>query len=414
MRRVARVKKRRYVEKPNTIDGQPYPRTGVCLDCNAAIVQYRSYHVRCIVCGYAAVLLADDAKRRALGIPPKPVHGAVCVDCRRQFQRRSKKMIRCLECTVVYRRTRARARWLNKTQFPREASCENCSGLFHQYAERFTWCTPCYDLRRAEKAKQERALLGSKRWRKANCHDCGIEFDQYQKRFIRCAACASKRHTELLGESYKRRYNKQFPRPAACVDCGVGISQGTSKHVRCAACADVYQTRRRRDYMVRMRKGQVTPVPRKAVELPPFDPNCYRCGEPHGRLNRRSNYCRPCAQLNLMDYRTQPKLRLRHAMSSRICHALERFNQKKSASWISTLPYTVEQLHTHLEKGFTRRMSWDNYGAYWVIDHIIPVASFTYESDSCPEFLACWALSNLRPWPSRDNLVKNAKRTHLV
>jgi hypothetical protein len=78
------------------------------------------------------------------------------------------------------------------------------------------------------------------------------------------------------------------------------------------------------------------------------------------------------------------------------------------------LPYKREQLTEHLEKQFVRGMTWDNYGEKWHVDHITPRSSFNISGPECPEFQACWSLSNLRPMWAKDNLSKNNKITHLI
>lgn len=72
------------------------------------------------------------------------------------------------------------------------------------------------------------------------------------------------------------------------------------------------------------------------------------------------------------------------------------------------LPYTPEQLKEHLEKQFDDKMTWDNHGIYWHIDHIIPKAAFHYDSENHPDFLRCWALNNLRPLEAQTNMKKSS------
>lgn len=75
------------------------------------------------------------------------------------------------------------------------------------------------------------------------------------------------------------------------------------------------------------------------------------------------------------------------------------------------LDYTVEQLKEHLEARFTDGMSWDNRGK-WHIDHIMPLASFKFDSPQDQEFKEAWALSNLQPLWALDNIRKGAKVLH--
>jgi hypothetical protein len=77
------------------------------------------------------------------------------------------------------------------------------------------------------------------------------------------------------------------------------------------------------------------------------------------------------------------------------------------------LGYTPRELKTHLERQFLKGMSWGNMDE-WHVDHIIPLASFSYTSISDPQFRRAWALSNLRPMWAPDNLSKSAKIVSLL
>lgn len=110
-------------------------------------------------------------------------------------------------------------------------------------------------------------------------------------------------------------------------------------------------------------------------------------------------------------YDESPHLRLHNRMGSAIYQALQ--ENKAGRKWESLVGYTLEALYRHLERQFLRGMSWDNMGT-WHIDHILPRAMFKYETPDCPDFKACWAISNLRPLWSQDNQAKSDKRTLLI
>lgn len=110
--------------------------------------------------------------------------------------------------------------------------------------------------------------------------------------------------------------------------------------------------------------------------------------------------------------RATPTSRLRSNIGAAIYHALKGTG-KGGKSWQDLVGYTVDQLRVHLEKQFTKGMTWQNYGE-WHVDHILPASSFTYESPEDPDFLACWAMTNLRPLWAVDNMRKRAKRMHLI
>jgi 5-methylcytosine-specific restriction endonuclease McrA len=80
---------------------------------------------------------------------------------------------------------------------------------------------------------------------------------------------------------------------------------------------------------------------------------------------------------------------------------------KAGRHWESLVGYNVDQLKKHLEKRFKVGMTWDNYGPYWHIDHIIPISAFNFETPNDIDFKKCWALKNLQPLEAVENLRKN-------
>lgn len=101
-----------------------------------------------------------------------------------------------------------------------------------------------------------------------------------------------------------------------------------------------------------------------------------------------------------------PRKRLARAMRC----AIGRGVRGTKGGRLRNLDYTMEELRIHLERQFSQGMRWDNYGR-WHVDHIIPLSQF---GDAPEEFRRAWALANLRPLWARENLTKQARRTHLI
>lgn len=95
-----------------------------------------------------------------------------------------------------------------------------------------------------------------------------------------------------------------------------------------------------------------------------------------------------------------PSFRIKKLINARVCRAID----KQGKSLHQLLPYSFVELKNHLEKQFTNKMSWDNHGIYWHIDHIIPLSWF-----KTPEQLIKygWALKNLQPLEHELNRKKN-------
>jgi len=80
---------------------------------------------------------------------------------------------------------------------------------------------------------------------------------------------------------------------------------------------------------------------------------------------------------------------------------------KRYRKWEELVGYTTKQLIRHLERQFLPGMSWDNHTRTgWHIDHIIPRTAFNFSKPEHPDFKKCWALKNLRPMWSVDNIRK--------
>lgn len=103
-------------------------------------------------------------------------------------------------------------------------------------------------------------------------------------------------------------------------------------------------------------------------------------------------------------YKTNAKLRLNISLSVLIRRSLK--GNKNGAHWEDSVGYTLDILRKHLEKQFVNGMSWENYGE-WHVDHIIPISVFNFTEFGHTDFKKCWALKNLQPMWSKDNIVKN-------
>jgi hypothetical protein len=104
---------------------------------------------------------------------------------------------------------------------------------------------------------------------------------------------------------------------------------------------------------------------------------------------------------NKVKRKYNPFYKLSKNMSKAIWDWLK--GNKNYRHWETLVGYTMNDLKSHLEKQFYDDMTWENYGQYWHIDHIIPLSWFKDELD----FNEAWKLSNLQPLKKFENLSKN-------
>ena len=148
-----------------------------------------------------------------------------------------------------------------------------------------------------------------------------------------------------------------------------------------------------------------------------YESNCLNCETILNkiRLNKRAKRLR----------QNDPSFKIRSSLSYAIWYSLKYNNTSKNGkSCLDYLPYTLDQLKEHLEAQFEPWMTWENHGTYnkknwndndpntwkWQIDHIIPHSTFTYSSMDCQEFNTCWALTNLRPYSAKQNIIDGTNR----
>ena len=153
----------------------------------------------------------------------------------------------------------------------------------------------------------------------------------------------------------------------------------------------------------------------KQRKLRALDPDRHRMAAMrHYYKNRPAILVRANARSAAM-YRNEPWFNLRAKLGARIRRMLAGCGGKARRRTEALLGYSYEELARHLERQFTKGMTWEKLLAGEIhIDHIIPVVAFKASSPDSDEFLACWSLSNLRPMWAVDNLAKSGKVLSLL
>jgi predicted nucleic acid-binding Zn-ribbon protein len=114
------------------------------------------------------------------------------------------------------------------------------------------------------------------------------------------------------------------------------------------------------------------------------------------------------------------RLRLKCQMrKTRMCEKLQSYMRiclrkgRGASVFERRFGYTVNELAAHLEKQFTKGMTWSRFFQGDIhIDHIIPKSAFDLTRES--DIKACWCLSNLRPLWAQDNIEKGADMVFLL
>lgn len=234
--------------------------------------------------------------------------------------------------------------------------------------------------------------------------------------------------SERCREVYRGRAKPYVDK--ACGYCGVvfKVTPDSNKRYCSVKCKDKAQTVRDggtpRPYDRTTTQYQVVDGKKKCVTCDAYK-SVNEFGV-YGKNNKYRSNCKACEVAYQKKRRATPEIKVAETLSRRLRRHAKRINGAlnidKVACYIrdsikrgyqsrvveKATGFTTEELKIHLEKQFTKGMSWSvfNTGAIH-IDHIIPISSFDLSNPD--EVRACWALSNLRPLWSADNLAKNAK-----
>lgn len=151
------------------------------------------------------------------------------------------------------------------------------------------------------------------------------------------------------------------------------------------------------------------------------------------KLINRGKYCELCHIVHMKEYRKNYSNKQRENISYKIKSNISRSIRanlkkvnmsKRNLKTLTYLQYSIQELKDHLEKQFEPWMTWQNHGSYlitkwndndsstwvWNIDHIIPQSKLQYHSMGDDNFKKCWALSNLRPYSAKQNIIDSCRR----
>lgn len=202
-----------------------------------------------------------------------------------------------------------------------------------------------------------------------------------------------------------------------CCDCGiakdVSLFDKRRKGLPIAYCKACRSIRRYKQYhsdpvyrarvlenCKKSRKNNPEKAKQTYINKRKKNPELYRAiarrakSKPENKLKRNRR---------LKEQRARDKqFRLQENLRSRLYKAT--VGLTKAGSAVKDLGCNFNDLKVYLESKFYGDMSWDNYGSYWAIDHIIPLASFDLTDKE--QFLRAAHYSNLQPLTKVHNQIK--------
>lgn len=105
------------------------------------------------------------------------------------------------------------------------------------------------------------------------------------------------------------------------------------------------------------------------------------------------------------------KLRRKSDLDFRLSEVLRskfhKFIKGKNTSLSKYIGCNIDFFKAWLESNFNENISWNNYGIYWDIDHVIPLSKFDFNNEV--ELQICYNWINLRPLEKKINILKSDK-----
>lgn len=105
-----------------------------------------------------------------------------------------------------------------------------------------------------------------------------------------------------------------------------------------------------------------------------------------------------------------PAYKVHTNIRSRVSNMIKNVKTYRVGSIKNMFGCDRDHLIKHIESKFTSNMSWDNYGTYWHIDHVIPISTFDLSDPEQCKTANHW--TNLQPLEASKNISKSNKITN--
>jgi hypothetical protein len=100
--------------------------------------------------------------------------------------------------------------------------------------------------------------------------------------------------------------------------------------------------------------------------------------------------------------------RVARACKTRLRDSMRLIGEKKDCSARKLIGCTIDEFRSHIEKQFTAKMTWENYGAKWHLDHIVPCAKFDLTKEHQQKI--CFHFTNYRPLCAKINMREKDRK----
>lgn len=275
------------------------------------------------------------------------------------------------------------------TRKRKERKCGHCDNPI-THSTRMPFCShSCRKMHHGNKPRQ------------VSCRECGSDFTTARKSQVFCSKACYRRCGAKRDRGRRHRKNKPVERhPFRCFICNK-----ETIHPRRRFCSDKCSR-------VQERKNEAAKKVLNKKPLKSFaEKQCAVC---HASFKPKSDNHLHCShKCSLKSSRRRRRIkergvkkpvhvRIKQNLSGRLRELLRRKGEQKKNVIISYMGCTPKEMVSHIEKQFSKGMTWENYGVFgWHLDHIIPCERFDLTNeDHCR---VCFNWRNIRPLWGEDN-----------
>lgn len=235
--------------------------------------------------------------------------------------------------------------------------------------------------------------------------DCDICGNAFQPKAHNTKRCGPKCVAAYQARFAAKKRSKLPPTPirhVPCIKCAKVITIKPKCSVDRAACKECAVILRSESIAKFRKTNKAIAIQRK-----------------HNATDNRKSYLLDWRRMNIDKLAKQKKERMKTDHGFRIKTNLRArihriLRAKKSQKTMELTGCSSEFLKGYLESKFTEGMNWSNYGLFgWHIDHIIPLASFSFYTneglENTEEMKRAMHYTNLQPLWAKDNISKGDK-----
>ena len=241
------------------------------------------------------------------------------------------------------------------------------------------------------------------------CNNCSIPLtDENQvKGRNQCKECRSKQYESYVKEKLSKQYNT-FDGTKKCSNCQkvLTLENCTKNRPTCKECYNAKCNDYKKNNHEKVSENHKEYYEANKEKIAKYYKKHYVDNKDtymeNNRNWRKSNREHIRNHENNRNHHN-PILRLKKSCRTRIWQALKDHNGKQDRT-VKYLDCDIGFLKKWLEYKFTKQMTWDNYGTYWHVDHVIPCSKFDLSYDE--NISHCFRWTNLQPLTGPENIMK--------